>query len=73
MQQRVALRPILLASALFLMPSWLIEPRYYMISFALIMLFRPDGRLAVEKLTSMYCALLSVLVIYLTHQNMFFL
>ncbi len=73
LQQRPILLPILFASLLFLMPSWLIEPRYYMISFALIMLFRPDGRLAVEKLTSMYCALLSVLVLYATHQNMLFL
>ncbi|QLG89239.1 hypothetical protein HQ393_13865 [Chitinibacter bivalviorum] len=73
MQQRPPLRIVVLASLLFLMLSWLIEPRYYMISFALIMLFRPDGSPNAEKMTSMYCALLSILVIYVTHQNMLFL
>jgi alpha-1,2-glucosyltransferase len=52
---------------LFLLPSWLIEQRYYIIPFALFMLFRKDQSPFFERITVAYyigilCFLLPLIV-----------
>ncbi len=43
MHERPILVPVVLASIAVVVPSWLIEQRYYIVSFALLLLFRPEG------------------------------
>jgi alpha-1,2-glucosyltransferase len=50
-RQRAA---ILLVTALSLVPSWLIEQRYYIIPFALLMLFRDDEAPWLENVNGLY-------------------
>jgi len=73
MHERPLLVPIAAASVAYLVPSWLIEQRYYIITFALLLLFRPEGGSRAERLTSVLCALLSVTFVYGIHQHLFFL
>ena len=73
MTERPALILIVLASVLTLLPSWLIEQRYYITSFMLILLFRPSCSQRTEQIMSLMCALLSVLLIYGIQQNLFFI
>jgi len=50
-RQRAA---ILLVTALSLVPSWLIEQRYYIIPFALLMLFRDEEAPWLENINGLY-------------------
>jgi alpha-1,2-glucosyltransferase len=58
---RTALYPFAL---LLLLPSWLVEPRYYIIPFVLLLLFREDEKPWVEALSVPWSALLSAFVLY---------
>ncbi|MEI8345223.1 MAG: hypothetical protein WCG06_04035, partial [Candidatus Omnitrophota bacterium] len=62
-----------LFSALFLMPNWLIEPRYYLIPFALFLLFRKTGRFLTEVVLVFYSLLVSVLLIELIRTGKIFI
>jgi hypothetical protein len=70
-RERPILIPVMLASVAFLLPVWLIEQRYYIVSFALVLLFRSDAGRIVERLTTLWCALLAVVFIYGYRQALF--
>jgi len=59
--QHYAVYPFALA---LLLPAWLVETRYYIVPFVLLMLFRDDEHPAVEAAAPIYSALLSAGVLY---------
>ncbi len=71
--ERPILIPIVLASAVAVVPSWLIEQRYYIVSFALLLLFRPEGGHRAEQLTTLWCGTLAIFFVYGIRQHLFFL
>jgi alpha-1,2-glucosyltransferase len=58
---------------LALVPTWLVEQRYYMIPFALLLLFRRDDGERVEAVTSAYYVATSLIFVYGIKNNYFFL
>ncbi|BCL76964.1 hypothetical protein JHS3_27000 [Jeongeupia sp. HS-3] len=72
-QRQPKLHVIAVFSVLALLPSWLIEQRYMMIPFALLLLYREDGRPGVQALTSALYAVVAVVFIYGTATLRFFL
>jgi alpha-1,2-glucosyltransferase len=60
-RQRAA---ILLVTALTLLPSWLIEQRYYIIPFALLMLFRDEESPRLESVGALYAIGISAWLLY---------
>ncbi|GHD62602.1 hypothetical protein [Jeongeupia chitinilytica] len=60
-------------SLLALLPSWLIEQRYMMIPFALLLLYRDDDRPGVQALTGALYAIVAVVFVYGTATLRFFL
>ena len=59
-------------SALFLLPSWLIDPRYYLIPFTFFILFREQKSLRVEYGTVVYSVILSFVLFYKISTGRFF-
>lgn len=57
----------------FLMPSWLIEPRYYLISFTLFILFKKNESKLVEYLTIIIYVIASGILFYWIRTGRFFL
>ena len=55
----VALSDFEVAAALSLLPSWLIEQRYYIVPFALLMLFRDEEAPWLENLSLVYAICVS--------------
>jgi alpha-1,2-glucosyltransferase len=64
---------IIAFTALALIPSWLVEQRYYIIPFALLLLFRKPERQRMEALYNVYYVGLSVTFIYGMQMDYFFL
>jgi alpha-1,2-glucosyltransferase len=62
-----------LFTALFLLPGWLIEQRYYIIPFVLFMLFRKEQSPVVERMTVLYYAVILCLLIPAVVSLRFFL
>jgi len=58
---------------LILLPSWLIEQRYCIVSFSLYLLFTPPENSLVEKITPIYYLALSTYFIYGIGAGLFFL
>jgi alpha-1,2-glucosyltransferase len=73
MHERPLLVPLALASIAFLVPSWMIEPRYSVIPFALLLLLRPSGPPRAELLTTLLCCVMSIGVVYGIRSGLFFL
>ena len=48
-----------------------VEQRYDIVTFALLLLFRPDANRFVERLTTLWCALLAVLFVYGIREMLF--
>jgi alpha-1,2-glucosyltransferase len=71
--RRRELAIVYLFTVLALVPAWLVEQRYYMIPFALLLLFRRDEGRLVEVLTSVYYVATSMIFIYGIQNNYFFL
>ena len=64
---------VLLFTALALVPPSLVEQRYYIIPFALLLLLRGDERPNVETAMSLYYVAISTIFIYAIQNNYFFL
>ncbi len=60
-------------SLIFLSLSWLIEPRYYIISFTLFLLFKKEESISIERLTAIYFIIISNLIFAGTINRMFFI
>lgn len=60
-------------SFLFLLPSWLIEQRYYLIPFAFFILFKKEENKWVENLNILYYIVVSFILIYFIGSRIFFL
>ena len=73
MRERKAIVVIVIASVLAVLPSWLIEQRYYIVSFALLLLFLPESTRRAERLTTLQCAVLSGIFMWGIQQRLFFL
>jgi alpha-1,2-glucosyltransferase len=58
---------------LYLLPSWLIEQRYYLIPFVLFLLFRRSERPAVEWMQAAFSMVFTVVLFYTVAQRWFFL
>ncbi|WP_432722866.1 hypothetical protein R0381_001432 [Jeongeupia wiesaeckerbachi] len=72
-QRRPELYVIAAFSVLALLPSWLIEQRYMMIPFALLLLYRDEDRPGVQALTAALYAVVAVVFVYGTATLRFFL
>jgi len=59
-------------TALYLMPSWLIEQRYYLIPFALFILFKKEKTKLIEYSTIILYIILSIAIFYWIKNNIFF-
>ena len=62
-----------LFSFLFLLPSWLIEQRYYLIPFSLFILFKKEENKLVENLGIWLYVIFSLIIFYLIGSGKFFL
>jgi alpha-1,2-glucosyltransferase len=71
--RRRELAVVYLFILLVLLPSWLVEQRYYIVPFALLLLFRRDDGPLVEPLTSLYYVAVSMIFVYGIQNNYFFL
>jgi len=60
------------ATVLLLLPSWLVEPRYYFIPFVLFSLFRPRSSNLVERSTLLIYVVASVFLFWGTARGIFF-
>lgn len=61
------------AAFFFLLPSWLIEPRYYLIPFTLFLLFREKQKPLVEYFSVGYSICLSLALLQRIQHKLFFL
>jgi alpha-1,2-glucosyltransferase len=61
------------ATILFLIPSWLIEPRYYLIPFILFLVSRKEQKPIIENLTILYYLIISAGLYFLVYNNKCFL
>jgi hypothetical protein len=59
--------------AVFLSFSWLIDPRYYIIPFSFFILFKKEESKKVELLTIISYILISILILFNTLNNSFFI
>jgi alpha-1,2-glucosyltransferase len=64
---------ILLVAALYLAPSWLIDPRYCVVPFALLMLFRRDEAPWLENVDALYAIGMSAFLLEGIRAGRFFL
>lgn len=58
---------------IYLLPSWLIEQRYYIIPFALFLLVRKEQSLSMERLLLLYQVLLSGILFWGVAQRWYFI
>jgi alpha-1,2-glucosyltransferase len=58
---------------LYLIPSWLIEQRYYLIPFALFILFKKEESKLVEYLSIVFYIISSALLFYGIRNELFFI
>jgi len=61
------------ATFVFLIPSWLIEQRYYLIPFILFIILREKHSDSMEAIMAAYYFFLSIVIYYLIYNNLFFL
>jgi hypothetical protein len=64
---------VLIFTAAVLGSTWLVEQRYYIIPFALLVLLRREQRPSVETVTSIYYVTISAVFMYGIQHNYFFL
>lgn len=58
---------------LYLLPSWLVDPRYTIIPFAFLLLFRDEENATVETDTTIYYVLTSLILLIGIRYDLFFL
>jgi alpha-1,2-glucosyltransferase len=68
-----AYRLAYLFSVIYLLPSWLIEQRYYIIPFSLFLLFREQGSKTQEIAALLWSILLSAFFVFGIRNGLFFL
>ena len=70
--QRPEFRLLYPFSVLCLLPSWLVETRYYFVPYSLFVLFRSEASPRVERTLLAWWLLLSAAMLYGARRNLFF-